>query len=52
MVVRFQRLFVHESRNQSSLNRLLTQSPFSLDVQNQKHLALLARFSGTQMKVS
>ena len=24
------RLFVHESRNQSSLNRLLTQSPFEL----------------------
>jgi hypothetical protein len=44
------RLFVHESRNQSSLNRLLTQSPFSLDVLNQKRLALLASLPGTQMK--
>jgi hypothetical protein len=44
------RLFVHESRNQSSLNRLLTQSPFSLDVLNEKRLALLASLPGTQMK--
>jgi hypothetical protein len=44
------RLFVYESRNQSSLNRLLTQSPFSLDVLNQKRLALLASLPGTQMK--
>lgn len=40
------RLFVFESRNQSSLNRLLTQSPFSLDVLNQKRLALLASLPG------
>ena len=44
------RLFVFESRNQSSLNRLLTQSPFSLDVLNQKRLALLAGLPGTRMK--
>jgi len=46
------RLFVHESRNQSSLNRLLTQSPFSLDLLNQKRLALLASLPETQMKVN
>jgi hypothetical protein len=28
------RLVVHEGRNQSSLNRLLTESPFSLDILN------------------
>lgn len=44
------RLCVHESRNQSSLNRLLTQSPFSLDTLNQKRLNLLASLPGTQMK--
>jgi hypothetical protein len=44
------RLFVHESRNQSSLNRLLTQSPFSLNMLNEKRLALLASLPGTQMK--
>jgi hypothetical protein len=44
------RLFVHESRHQSSLNRLLTQSPFSLDVLNEKRLAVLTSLPGTQMK--
>jgi len=44
------RLFVHESRNQSSLNRLLTCSPFSLDTLNEKRLALLAGLPGTAMK--
>src|SRR5512139_1134337 len=44
------RLFVHESRNQSSLNRLLTCSPFSLDTLNEKRLALLASLPGTAMK--
>ncbi len=44
------RLFVYESRNQSSLNRLLTKSPFSLDVLNQKRLNLLASLPGTEMK--
>ena len=32
------RLFVFESRNQSSLNRLLTASPFSLEALNQARL--------------
>lgn len=44
------RLFIHESRNQSSLNRLLTQSPFSLESLNQARLDLLASQPGTQMK--
>jgi hypothetical protein len=44
------RLFVHESRNQSSLNRLLTQSPFSWDQLNQQRLALLASLPGTRLK--
>ncbi len=44
------RLFVNESRNQSSLNRLLTVSPFSLKELNQKRLNLLASLPGTQMK--
>lgn len=44
------RLFVIESRNQSSLNRLLTASPFSLEQLNQARLDLLARFPGTRLK--
>jgi hypothetical protein len=44
------RLFVIESRNQSSLNRLLTESPFSEDALNQARLALLDDLPGTQMK--
>jgi len=44
------RLFIHESRNQSSLNRLLTESPYSLEALNQARLALLASLPGTQMK--
>jgi hypothetical protein len=44
------RLFVVESRNQSSLNRLLTASPFSLEQLNQARLDLLARFPGTRIK--
>lgn len=44
------RLFVNESRNQSSLNRLLTQSPFVLTDLNQARLALLSDLPGTQMK--
>lgn len=44
------RLFVVESRNQSSLNRLLTASPFSLERLNQARLDLLASLPGTQMK--
>jgi hypothetical protein len=44
------RLFILESRNQSSLNRLLTESPFSLEDLNQARLDLLASLPGTQMK--
>lgn len=44
------RLFVMEERNQSSLNRLLTESPFSLDALNDARLRMLASQAGTQMK--
>jgi hypothetical protein len=44
------RLFVIESRNQSSLNRLLTESPYSLVALNRARLALLDKLPGTQMK--
>lgn len=44
------RLFVHESRNQSSLNRLLTVSPFGLVELNQARLAMLDSVPGTQLK--
>jgi len=44
------RLFVIESRNQSSLNRLLTESPYSLNALNAARLELLAKIPGTQMK--
>ena len=44
------RLFVLDARNQSSLNRLLTESPFSVDALNQARLALLQSLPGTQMK--
>jgi hypothetical protein len=44
------RLFVIESRNQSSLNRLLTESPFSLEDLNQARLALLESLAGTRRK--
>jgi len=44
------RLFVVESRNQSSLNRLLTESPFSLEDLNRDRLRLLASLPGTQVK--
>ena len=44
------RLFVVESRNQSSLNRLLTASPFSLAALNAARLALLQRLPGTRLK--
>lgn len=44
------RLFVMESRNQSSLNRLLTESPFSLKDLNQARLDMLSKLPGTQMK--
>jgi hypothetical protein len=44
------RVIVHESRNQSSLNRLLTASPYSERLLNQQRLALLASLSGTAIK--
>lgn len=44
------RLFVHESRNQSSLNRLLTVSPVGLSEVNQARLAMLDSVPGTQLK--
>jgi hypothetical protein len=44
------RLFVNESRNQSSLNRLLTASPFALADLNQARLTVLHTLPGTQMK--
>jgi hypothetical protein len=44
------RLFVHESRNQSSLNRLLTVSPVGLSEVNQARLAMLDSVPGTRLK--
>jgi hypothetical protein len=44
------RLCVVESRNQSSLNRLLTESPFSLERLNEARLQVLASLPQTQMK--
>src|SRR3989338_5871717 len=44
------RLFVVESRNQSSLNRLLTASPFALEALNQARLAVVDGLPGTRMK--
>jgi len=44
------RLFVIESRHQSSLNRLLTQSPLSEVALNRQRLALLNSPPGTQVK--
>ena len=44
------RLCVVESRNQSSLNRLLTESPFALADLTQARLSVLSQLPGTQMK--
>ena len=44
------RLCVMESRNQSSLNRLLTESPLSLEDLNASRLAVLEDISETQRK--
>lgn len=44
------RLFVVESRNQSSLNRLLTASPFRVAALNQARLALLQHLPATRLK--
>src|SRR5512135_455367 len=44
------RLVVVESRNQSSLNRLLTESPFRLEALNQARLEVLNALPVTQLK--
>jgi hypothetical protein len=44
------RLFVIESRNQSSLNRLLTVSPFALEALNQARLRMLQSVPGSRLK--
>jgi len=44
------RLYVVESRNQSSLNRLLTESHYSLESLNEARLKVMASLPGTQMK--
>ncbi|HEX9871528.1 MAG TPA: hypothetical protein VGC99_23580 [Candidatus Tectomicrobia bacterium] len=44
------RMFVIDVRNQSSLNRLLTESPFSVDALNEARLTLLFQLAGTQME--
>jgi len=44
------RIIVCEQRNQSSLNRLLTESPFSEKELNEKRLALLNSLPETRMK--
>jgi hypothetical protein len=43
------RIMVHESRNQCSLNRLLNAAPYSMIALNQQRLVLLASLPGTQM---
>lgn len=44
------RIFVVDVRNQSSLNRLLTESPFSVATLNQARLDLLSSLPGTRIK--
>jgi len=44
------RIFVIDVRNQSSLNRLLTESPFSVEELNRCRLKLLSSLTGTKMK--
>jgi hypothetical protein len=44
------RMFVIDVRHQSSLNRLLTESPFSVDALNEARLTLLSQLAGTQME--
>ena len=44
------RIFVIDVRNQSSLNRLLTESPFCVEALNAARLALLWDLPGTQIK--
>ena len=44
------RLFVHETRDQSSLNRWLTESPFDLTALNAARLRIMESLPGTQLK--
>jgi hypothetical protein len=44
------RLFLNESRSQSSLNRLLTRSPYDLEQLNKARLRLLSDLPGTRIK--
>jgi hypothetical protein len=44
------RLFVHELRHQSSLNRLLTDYPFGLEQLNTARLTMLASLAETRLK--
>jgi hypothetical protein len=44
------RLFVLDTRHQSSLNRLLPESPFDIEALHQTRLTLLQSLPGTQMK--
>jgi len=44
------RIFVYETRNQSSLNRWLNESPFSVEDLKQARLTLLNSLPGTQLK--
>jgi len=44
-------MFVHEHRNQSSLNRLLTRTPFSLEELNRCRLAMMNSQPNTAMKM-
>lgn len=44
------RIFVHEVRNQSSLNRLLSESPFSVAQLHQARLKMLGSLPGTALK--
>lgn len=44
------RIFVSDVRNQSSLNRLLCESPFSVEALNRARLDLLWSVPGTQLK--
>lgn len=44
------RVIVYESRNQSSLNRLLTESPYSEQSLEKQRLAMMASLAETEMK--
>jgi hypothetical protein len=46
------RLFVFKSRNQSSLNRMLNESPFTLADLNRARLVLLNTLPGNQIKAN